>query len=363
MRESSAEKTELPTPKRLREAREKGQVACSKEVVATMLLGGLFVWIAFMFDRFCIDFRELCTAVGAAETAEFNIALRQIGFKVLRMFAYYTLMCCAVAAVLAIVFHLVQTGFLFTFAPLKPDVTRLLPATGWRRICSLHNLFEGFKQLVKTLFLSALICFLIRAALPSLPFLCQHACDALLPVLQLLFKRLALYTFSGCALIAIADWFFQKRHHLRSLMMTKSEVRREYKEMEVSQEVRRVRSELAREWLQAPALREGVRRASVIVTNPTHIAIGIRYVREETPIPQVTVSGVDRVAAVIRQLAREEGVPMMEHVPLARALYARTHVEDYIPESLLEPVAEVLKWVQELEAEQREAEALARVQL
>lgn len=363
MSESAAEKTELPTPKRLREARQKGQVAHSKEIVSALLLVCLCFLCGGLLIRLSRDFSDLIDLCGAQVTCDFTAAFECVTFKSLRVFAFHTLLFCGTAILIAVTANLAQIGFLFTFEPLKPSLERISPTAGCKRIFSLRNLFEFGKNILKTLFLGYLVYTLIRHALPELPPLCYGTIDDLFPLLSTLFKRLTLYTFFGCALIAAADFFFQRRNHIKQLMMTKAEVRREYKETEVSQEVRRARNELARELANHPQLREGVRRSSVIVTNPTHIAVGLRYVKDETPLPQIAVMGADHVAALIRHLAAEEGVPLMENVPLARALYAQTTIDDYIPEPLIAPVVEVLKWLESCAAAKKEAEALDAITL
>lgn len=363
MAESVAEKTEQPTAKRLQEAREKGQVALSKEIVSTALLAVLSVVSGLLLIRLATDIRDVIHALGTLNLTDFSAALHQIGFKVLRLFAIQTLILCAFVCGTAILFHLLQTGLLWTFEPLKPQFSKLNPAEGLKRLCSVRNGFEFLKNTFKVLFLSCLLYRLIETSLPNLLTCCYGTLADLQPVIRHVFKRLTLVTLSGYALIALIDWFFQKRHHRRQLMMTKAEVKREMKEMEISQEIRRAQRTFAQEIIQQPLLRQGIKRATVIVTNPTHIAVGLRYVPEETPLPQVTVMGVDRVAAIIRRIAAEENIPLVERVPLARALYACTAVDDYIPETLIEPVAEVLKWVNELAQAQREAEELEQVTL
>ena len=363
MAETTGEKTELPTEKRLREARERGQVALSRDMVSTAILAVMMAVSGGVCIRLAVDFRDLLEAIGQLYRADFQVAFRQIGVKGILILAKHTVLFCGCAVGVAILFHLCQTGFLLTFEPLKPTFSKINPAEGMRRICSRRNAFEFLKNTLKVLFLSYLIYRLIAATLPTLLTLGYGSIYDLLPVIGTLMRRLALYSCFGYAVLAAADWAFQRHHHVRQLMMTKSEVKRENKEMEVSQEIRRAQREFARELAQQPQLREGTKRASVVVTNPTHIAIGIRYVPEETPLPQITVSGADRIAAMIRQIAVEEGVPMVEQVPLARALYAGAAVEDYVPEALLEPVAEVLKWVKELNQAQAEMDELDQIKL
>lgn len=363
MQENATEKTELPTPKRLREARERGQVVRSSEVTSVLLLAVIALVAGWLMMRLGVDFRDLLKAMSVVEVETFPTALRQIGLKALRILLWHTLILAGITLLVGIVANVSQVGFLFTFAPLKPSFERISPLQGWRRICSWHNLFELFKNILKTGFLGYLVYLLVVTILPSLPMICYGTIYDILPVIRILFKQLLVYTLLGSVLIAIADWFFQRHHYFHQLMMSKEEVKREYKEMEVSPEVRRARSEMAREIMNLPMLREGVRRATVIVTNPTHLAVGIRYVKSETPLPQLTILGADRIAAVIRQMAEEENVPMIENVPLARALYTGCAVEDYIPEELIEPVAEVLKWVHNLETIRREIAELDAVQL
>ena len=145
--------------------------------------------------------------------------------------------------------------------------------------------------------------------------------------------------------------------------MTKDEVKREYKEMEGSQEVKQAQRQFRNELLNGPDPVKATKTADVVVTNPTHLAVGIRYRQEEAPLPKVVVTGADEVAAIIRRTAMEEGIPMMENIPLARRLYAEVKVEEFIPPELIEPVAEVLKWVKRLNDAKREEAELDAVEL
>ena len=145
--------------------------------------------------------------------------------------------------------------------------------------------------------------------------------------------------------------------------MTKDEVKREYKEMEGSQEIKQAQRQFRDELLNGPDPVQATKDANVVVTNPTHLAVGIRYDAEEWPLPRIVVSGADEVARVIRETAMAEGIPIMENVPLARALYAEGKIGEFVPESLLEPVAEVLQWVKRLSDARKEEEELDSVQI
>ena len=149
--------------------------------------------------------------------------------------------------------------------------------------------------------------------------------------------------------IAVADYAFQKRQYLKKLMMTKEEVKREYKESEGDPMIKSKRRQLHRE-LMTNNMLQNVRRASVVVTNPTRIAVALIYDGEETPLPLIAAKGENLLARRIIEIAREEGIPVMENVPLARALHQNGEIDRYIPSDLIEPVAEVLRWVQSLQA-------------
>ena len=145
--------------------------------------------------------------------------------------------------------------------------------------------------------------------------------------------------------------------------MTKDEVKREYKEMEGSQEIKQAQRQFRDEILNGPDPAKATKQANVVVTNPTHISVGIRFNADEYPLPRICVMGADKIAKIIRETALAEGIPIMEDVPLARSLYAKGKVEDFIPEEFLEPVAEVLKWAKKLEDARREDAELDSVSL
>ena len=145
--------------------------------------------------------------------------------------------------------------------------------------------------------------------------------------------------------------------------MTKDEVKREYKEMEGSAEIKQAQRQFRDEILNGPDPAQAAKRANVVVTNPTHLAVGIRFKAEEAPLPRICALGSGPIAKIIRETALAEGIPIMENVPLARGLYAKGRVEEFIPEDFLEPVAEVLKWAKRLEDARKEEAELDSVSL
>ena len=363
MAESSGEKTELPTPKKLRDARQKGQVCTSKDIVSTALLVVLFAVLAWMGSALMVETQTLLGIVGSRLSDPASGAVSACGAMTLLLIFKYSFAFVAVAAVVGIVANIVQVGFLFTFEPLKPNFSKLNPAEGAKKIFSKKNFFEFLKNCVKVAFLSYLLYKIIKASIPELLEMCYGTIDDIMPSLRIMLKRLAVYTAAGYILIAIVDRIFQGKNFTKEMMMTKDEVKREYKEMEGSQEVKQAQRQFRDELLNGPDPAQATKDASVVVTNPTHLAIGIRYEPEEWPLPRIVASGADEIAAIIRSTAMAEDIPIVENVPLARSLYAEGKIGDFVPESLLEPVAEILSWVKRLSDAKREEEELDSVSL
>ena len=357
------EKTELPTPKKLRDARQKGQVCTSKDVVSTAILVVLLAVSGLMGVMLTEEAGELTRFVGLRIAENDAFSVRESGTLAVIIICKYSFAFALLAAIVGVVANVVQTGFLFTLEPIKPDGKKINPAEGAKRIFCMKNLFEFCKNCAKVTFLGYLIYKIILQSVPVLLPLCYGTVSDVFPVLKEVLKTLAVYTAFGYVVIAVVDRLFQQKNFLKQMMMTKDEVKREYKEMEGSQEVKQAQREFRNEILNGPDPRQATKRASVVVTNPTHYAVGVRFDPDEAPLPRVVSSGMDRAARIIRETAIREGIPIMENVPLARALYAKVKVDEFIPVELAEPVAEVLKWVKALDDARKEDEELDSIEL
>ena len=359
MAESSSEKTEMPTPKKLRDARQKGQVCSSKDIVSTAILIVLFALLAWMGVALMEDMEGLLRFLSG--TIELNNvgAIQQSSTMTAFLICKHSFIFVLVAAVIGIVGNVMQIGFLFTIEPIIPKLEKLNPVEGAKKIFSMKNLFEFLKNVVKVCFLGYLIYKIILASVPELLTMCYGTVDDIFPCLKLMLKRLAIYTAFGYIVIAIVDRLFQGRNFTKQMMMTKDEVKREYKEMEGSQEIKQAQRQFRNEIMNGPDSVQATKKANVVVTNPTHLAVGIRYKADEAPLPRICAL----VAKIMRETALAEGIPIMEDRPLARALYAEGTVEDFIPDSLIEPVAEVLKWAKQIQDARKEEEELDSVTL
>lgn len=341
------EKTEQPTPKRLRDARKKGQVAYSKDFTSTVLLIGVFAYIGLSWGKHLQDLVEFIIFPVRFFSAPFAHAVSQViqGSMTLAMSILLPIL--GIVAFFGIAAGFMQVGAMFAPEAIKPDLKKLNPVERFKQIFSKKNFFEFFKSILKVVFLGILIYRLIRDELGDLILLPYAGVGGVLEILGPIMKKFAYIVIFAYMVVAIADIFFQKRDHMKKLMMTKSEVKREYKEMEGDPQIKGKRRQLHREMIeQGPSQR--TRRSTALITNPTHLAIAIYYQEEIAPLPVVLAKGEGKLAEEMMEIARSEGIPIMRNVPLAHALMNTAELMQYVPSELLEPVAEVLRWVYEL---------------
>ncbi|MCP5306237.1 MAG: type III secretion system export apparatus subunit SctU [Chromatiaceae bacterium] len=343
-----SEKTEQPTPKKLRDARKKGQVASSKEISSAALILSMLALLWGMSDMYMDMLREMILLPTEYLGAEFRFALHQVLHGVFSIAAKLVIPVILLVIVVSVLSHVFQYGLLFALQSLKPDINKLNPMQGVKKIVSLKNLVEFAKSVFKILFLSILLFLVIRSALPDLVKITRCGLGCIPVVLGALLKILVINAAFVFIIIAAADFVFQKFLFIKKMKMTKEEVKREYKEMEGDPFIKGKRRQLHQEML-AESVVHSVKHSSVVITNPTRIAIALDYREGETPLPIVRAKGENLIAKRIIEIAREEGIPVMENVPLARALHEQTRVDQYIPPDLIEAVAEVLRWVQRLE--------------
>lgn len=346
----SGEKTEQPSAKKLRDARKKGQVASSKDVVSAALVILMFalLWGAggFYTDRLQ-ELILLPTAFIGADLP-FYRALEDMFAGLIWLGVQMIAPVLLLTVVVGILAHLGQFGFLLAFESLKPDLNKLNPGKGIKKIFSLKNLVELIKSLLKIALLGMLFYQVIRLNLADLLKLPACGLGCVPRLLGLLLRDVILYASFGFIIIAAGDLVFQRFQFTKEMRMSKQEVKQEYKEMEGDPRIKGRRRQLHQELMMQNTV-NAVKRSTVIITNPTRIAIALEYREGETPLPLVRAKGENLMAAQIIRLAEQEGIPVMENVPLARALHEQSQVDQYIPSDLIEAVAEVLRWVARLD--------------
>ncbi len=349
----SAEKTEQPTPKKLRDARKKGQVAKSKEVSGTFNLIMVLALLWMMSDKYLDTFKQLVILPTLSYNDPFPVAFKIVTTGILQLTMELLIPLVAVSMFGAIVGNLIQFGFLFAPEGIKPDIKKISPVGGFKRIFAMKNLVEFIKSIVKIIFLSIVVYFVIYNSIGDMVDLPYCGSSCILPVTAHLIKKLLIYSIAAFIVIAVLDYLFERFNFMKQNRMSKDEVKREHKESEGSPEIKGKRKEIHQEILNQA---ENTGKSDVVIKNPTHLAIGLRYRQGQTPLPIVTVKGRAGQARFIIKVAEKEGIPILENVPLAHALF-HLDVADFIPGDLIEPVAEVFRWVEEIKEQQRNGEA------
>ena len=345
--DDGGEKTEEPTAKKKSDARNKGQVAKSQELNAAFVL---FVGFWAMKILGTNIYREIADYTAYIfghlnTTVDTETVIRIfLGMVMILLKTAFPIMVAIMLIGLAI--NLVQVGWNFTTEPLGFDLGKLNPINGFGRMFSKRSLVELLKSLFKILIIGL--------------FLYENLKDEILHMPKLLYLDLSasmaqiadiifMMAFKICAIffaLAILDYMYQKWDHNEQLKMTKQEVKEEFKQMEGDPQIKGKIKQKQREMAMSRMMRE-VPKADVIVTNPTHFAVALRYA-EGMRAPEVIAKGQDFVALKIKDVAREAGVVIVENKPLARALFASVEIGEAVPPELYKAVAEVLAYVYHL---------------
>lgn len=341
----SGEKTELPTPKKLRDAREEGQVAHSKDLTQAGLVVALFGYLIAQGPLWLRTLGEMMLMPLGVLGLPFEQAVNALTDRLLSESIHLVLPVLGIVLGLGLALELGQTGMLLAFKGLAQFGKRLNVVANIKNLFSARNLVEFLKSCLKVVLLSAIVFWVIQAALPGLMTLPQAGILGVGAALGAMLQSLLLQFALVFGVIAGADFFWQRYQHRKQLMMSKHEVQQEYKQSEGDPHIKGERKQLRLEMLSEGAVSRA-REATVLVTNPVHVAIALAYIKDQMPLPRVTGMGREAVARRMVIAAREAGVPVVEHVPLAWSLLETAQTDAYIPEELVEPVAEVLRWVQ-----------------
>ncbi len=349
MPDDAGEKTEPPTPRRRQEAREQGQIAKSQDLpAAVLLLGGMIALDLFgqsMLRKLLDGLGFFFGGNGPVPTT--SDQLKSLALAAIKMLAGISLPVMAVLVVLALVVNLAQTGLLFTVKPLKPSLNKISPIAGAKRLVSARAFVRLAMSILKMLVVATVAYLTIASRLREIVFAMGLDHWAMFALAADLIFSLAVRMGVVLLILAIFDYVWQRYKTEQDLKMTKEEVKEEMRRMEgdpvVKQRQRRVQQQLAMQ-----RLRADVPQADVVVTNPTELAIAIKYDAETMAAPRVVAKGKEYMALRIRQIAIEYGVPIVERKPLAQALFRTVEVGDEIPPQFYKAVAEILAYVYEL---------------
>ncbi|HEX8878358.1 MAG TPA: flagellar biosynthesis protein FlhB [Phycisphaerales bacterium] len=351
MAEEMGERTEDPTGHKLDEARNKGQVAKSADLVSAIDWAGVLVMLLLagsllvksmgtVMRRSLEDSAGLAALDLSGLTTTLFVAGAQCVVAIGPFFAAFLVVCVAG--------HFVQYGALFTTEPLTPKLDRLDPIAGFGRIFSMRGAVRTVLGIAKVLLISVIAYFVIAPEMPQIVQLPNLTAVAGLHRIWSMMIELATWLIVVMLVLGAADFFYQRWQHTKDLRMTKHEVKEERKSMDGDPHVRGRRRQMMRA-IAMQRVGQAVPSADVVVTNPTHYSVAIKYDPEKMAAPRVVAKGADFMAMRIRQLASLHAVPMVERPALARALYAAVEVGQEIPQEQYQAVAEVLAYVYRLE--------------
>ncbi len=344
-----AQKTEEPTPKKLREAREKGQVALSREINNWVMLAAIGLIVAAMGGQILEDFtlylRRFLESAHLFPTDNGSLG------NVLTVSTLEAGMVLFLPILLLVVFAFLsgfaQTGPLITVEQMKPKLEKLSPLKGFKRVFGVKGWVEFIKGVAKLLAVTVIAWFVLRPVIKGGEGMVGMDWTLMLKalrseVLQLLFAVLVVMFF-----VAIFDYIVQKYQLNKQLRMSKQEIKDEYKQTEgdphVKARLRELRVQKARQ-----RMMQKVPEADVVITNPTHFAVALEYKQDTMQAPVLLAKGQDKVAFRIREMAEEHEVPVVENPPLARILHATVELDEEIPEEHYKAVAEVISFVYSL---------------
>lgn len=346
----SGEKTEQPTPKRIREAREKGDVPKSQDVAPALTVLALTIYCTVKGDDIFMRLQDMANTVFSTIGLPFEhalgIALTGVGSAALDIVAPVV----ALVMGAALVGTLGQVGVLIAIKAAAPKMENLSPSKWFKKVFSIKNAVDFLKNILKVTVLGLTAWLVLRDHLRELFLIPGGDIRLLWATLGSAVKDLALNVAGIFCVIAMLDYLFQRWQYTKQHMMSKDEVKREYKEMEGDPHIKSKRKQLHQEMVSQSAL-GNVRKAKVLVTNPTHYAVALDYEKDKTPLPIIVAKGEGLLAKRMIEVAKEEGIPIMQNVPLARDLFRNGTENAYIPRDLIGPVAEVLRWVQSLRGE------------
>lgn len=340
------DKTEDPTPHRLREARRKGQVFRSVELVSSVNLIAVLAVLISLGPQILGEAETVFTGIygylGACQKKE--LAAGQILLQGASGYLKLTAPLFAAALIAGVAVNLAQVGFNANSSRLAPQLDRINPAQGFKRIFSQRSLFELAKAIVKIIIVSAVTYFYVRDQLPEALLLLSQDASRSAGLIWRVMGGLGMRVGSLFVVLAILDYLFQRHEHWKSLRMSRREVKDELKHLEGDPLILSMLRGKQRALAQQRMMQE-VPTADMVITNPTAIAIALRYDAESNPAPLVVAKGAGIVAQKIREIAEREGILLVENPGAARLLWKTTEIGEEIPVELYQAVAEMLALV------------------
>ena len=344
------EKTEKATGKKRSEARKKGQVAQSKEISSAMILMtsiGIFyfagAWIFWSLSELITGVYQNIGTLRITAVSDASAFSLEILYQFLTVLLPFLIP----IAVVGFIANVMQVGFQFNTEAIALKLTKLNPVSGLKRLVSLKALVELGKSIIKILFIGSIAYLLVKSDMKEFPILIHQEVGQILVFIARVSLKVCFFVCLAMIVLAVLDFIYQRWQHEEDLKMTKQEVKDEQKQTygdpKVKARIRSVQLEMARR-----RMMEAVPGADVVITNPTHLALALKFDAREMVAPRILAKGSGHIAQRIREIAVEHQIPIVEEKPLAQALFKMVEIGDYIPAELFRAVAEVLAYVYRL---------------
>lgn len=351
----TGEKTEEASPQKLKQSRDKGQVAKSQDAIQALGFVIVFATVALTLGATAERLQKfLYSSLDAATRRGDDLpTVLEVANQALYATLFASLPALGAAFIAGLVSNYMQVGFLFTTEPLKPDIKKLNPVDGFKNLFSKKKLVESLKQLIKFTMVSYVAYDAMEESMREIVFAARLDLWTGVYLGGQIMYNIATRVAFLFIIIASADFFWQRHVYMKDMMMSKYDVKQEYKQSEGDPHQKAERKALAEELI-LHGSQQNVQNADAVVVNPAHIAVAIKYDKENGGAPKIVAKGMRKNAETIKEIARQAGVPILRNVPLAQALH-KLDLDEEIPEELYEAVAEVLNFVYELR--EREAKA------
>jgi flagellar biosynthesis protein FlhB len=350
MAENNFEKTEAPTPRRLQEARDDGNIARSTDLTAAlMLLAGIIALQMLgthMFQGLGTATRVLLMTEHTANPTRVD-GLGEIAYYSVYMFATSLGPVVLAVGAVGLLASLGQVGFLLTTKPLEPNFGKLSPLKGIANLFNLRAVMRLVMSVQKVILIAAVATWFVISDMPSIVHIAELSALQAFAAAGTLVYDLALKLAILLLVIALIDYAFQRWQHEQDLKMSKQDVKEEMKRMEGDPQIKQRRTRVAKQ-LAMQRIAQAVPKADVIVTNPTHFSIALQYESGSMHAPRVIAKGADFMAMRIRQIAVAHGIPLVERKPLAQALYKSVEIGEEVPPEHYAAIAEILAYVYRL---------------
>jgi len=344
--QDKSQKTEEPTQKKLDDAREKGQVATSREVNHWFMILAGTAFVALLLPRLMTDLSQVFMKFIEQPHA---IPIDANGFNGLLADTALSAVTAMAPVMILLIFAalgagLVQNGFIFATESIKPKLEKISLKAGIKRLFSVKSFLEFAKGIFKLVIVACVAIAVLWDEFVGLEQMPLMAIPASMGKMHDLVVRLMIGVLAIISVIALLDFLVQRVQHTKQMRMSRQDIKDEMKQSEGDPQIRGKLRQIRRERAQKRMM-QAVPEASVIVTNPTHFAVALKYDLDTMAAPAVLAKGADHMALRIREIAKEHGIPIMENPPLARALHATVEVGDEIPTEHYKAVAEVISYV------------------